>query len=71
MRCLPFDRPYLTISRWTKLAVKKGPNYNEVVQRLKDVDFPRHAEKYAELEKALVDHKVKVLLAAAQPNPVM
>jgi hypothetical protein len=53
------------------LAGKKGPNYDEVIQRLKDVDFPRRAEKYAELEKALVDHKVKVLLAEAQPKPVM
>jgi hypothetical protein len=71
VRCPLFARPCLTISRWTKLAGKKGPNYDEVIQRLKDVDFPRRAEKYAELEKALVDHKVKVLLAEAQPKPVM
>lgn len=59
------------ITRWTKLAGKKGANYTKVIQRLEEVDLPMHAKKYAKLEKALIDHKVEVLVATAQTNPVI
>jgi hypothetical protein len=65
VRNLLFARTCLTISRWTKLTQQKGPDYDKVIQILKNADFPAFAEKYANLEKELVDHKVKALLTAA------
>jgi len=32
-----------------------------VAQRLKEVGIPQLAEKYADLEKVLVEHKVEIL----------
>jgi len=46
---------------WTKLVGKSGRDFKKVAQRLRHVKIPELARKYADLEKTLVDHKVKVL----------
>jgi len=46
---------------WTKLIPKKEEKYNMVIERLQEIKLPELARKYANLEKALVDYRVKVL----------
>jgi len=46
---------------WTKLVGKSGRDFKRVAQRLRQVKLPEEARKYANLENALVDHKVKIL----------
>jgi len=43
------------------LVGKSGRDFKKVAQRLRHVKIPELARKYADLEKTLVDHKVKVL----------
>lgn len=56
----------LTISRWTKLVGKSGDWFKQVADRLREVNLPQEAEKYAELEKELIEYKVQGLLTEAQ-----
>ena len=41
---------------------KTSDKFKMVVKRLEDVGIPQLAEKYADLEKVLIEHKVRVLL---------
>lgn len=56
----------LTISRWTKLANKKGDEFDKVISRLREVRLPESAMKYAGLEQKLVQHKVRLLLGEVE-----
>jgi len=51
---------------WTKLIPKKDEKYNMVIERLQDIELPELARKYANLEKALVDYRVKILCGKVQ-----
>ena len=56
----------LTGNRWTKLVGKSGPRFNSIVGRLRDVGLPERAMRYADLEKTLVEYKVRALLGDVQ-----
>ena len=56
----------LTISRWKKLVGKSGDRFEAVCNRLREIDLPRQAKKYANLEKRLVKYKVDAMLAEGQ-----
>lgn len=53
-------------SSWTKLVGKSGDWFKQVADRLREVNLPQEAEKYAELEKELIEYKVQGLLTEAQ-----
>ena len=40
---------------------KKSEKFKMVVQRLEEVGIPQLAEKYADLEKVLIEYKVGIL----------
>jgi len=53
-------------SSWTKLVGKSGEKFKMVADRLRAVKLPEQAEKYAALERRLVENKIEVLLAEGQ-----
>jgi len=50
------------------LIPKKEEKYNMVIERLQEIKLPELARKYANLEKALVDYKVKILREKVQEH---
>jgi hypothetical protein len=57
----PFVLIELTNCRWTRALPKSGPDSNKIVNHLRSVKLPELAAKYSELQKTVIEYRLRSL----------